>query len=164
MFRWKGENVSTLEVEANVSQILQLKAVTSYGVQIPNTDGRVGMVAMPMEEDAEKTQLTLQKLYDGVTDRLPSYARPYFVRFVKELLMTGTSAACRDPFESIRVSDALFSNASGTYKLKKNILQDEGFDIDKISDPMYFLDFKDKKYVPLNKEVYDDIVSNKIRL
>ena len=38
-FRWKGENVSTMEVEATVSNVMGLKDATSYGVEIPGTDG-----------------------------------------------------------------------------------------------------------------------------
>ena len=40
-FRWKCENVSTNEVEATVSSIIGLKDAISYGVEIPNTDGKV---------------------------------------------------------------------------------------------------------------------------
>ena len=34
-FRWKGENVSTLEVESIVSKVLDLASCIVYGVQIP---------------------------------------------------------------------------------------------------------------------------------
>ena len=36
--RWKGENVSTNEVDSVVGSILDLKDATSYGVEIPDTD------------------------------------------------------------------------------------------------------------------------------
>ena len=52
-FRWKGENVSTTEVEATVSDVLSLKDATAYGVVVPNTDGRAGMVAIPDEKAGE---------------------------------------------------------------------------------------------------------------
>ena len=44
--RWRGENVSTLEVEATISNVLKLKDATAYGVEIPNTEGRAGMVTI----------------------------------------------------------------------------------------------------------------------
>ena len=44
--RWRGENVSTLEVEATISNVLELKDATAYGVEIPNTEGRAGMVTI----------------------------------------------------------------------------------------------------------------------
>ncbi len=88
MSRWKGENVSTLEVEATVSNILELRDATAFGVEIPNTDGRAGMVAIPVSAD-QQDKFDLEKLFNGVRDRLPGYARPFFVRLVKELHMTG---------------------------------------------------------------------------
>ena len=49
-FRWKGENVSTAEVEAVVSSVLGLRDVVVYGVEVPGTDGRAGMAAIAREE------------------------------------------------------------------------------------------------------------------
>lgn len=44
-FRWKGENVSTTEVEGTLSRILNLTDVVVYGVEIPgNLQGRGGSV------------------------------------------------------------------------------------------------------------------------
>ena len=37
-FRWKGENVSTLEVEAILHNILEYRDAVVYGVQIPGMD------------------------------------------------------------------------------------------------------------------------------
>ena len=34
-FRWRGENVSTAEVEAVISNVLKLKDAVVYGVEIP---------------------------------------------------------------------------------------------------------------------------------
>merc|ERR1712223_1582317 len=85
-FRWKGENVSTLEEEATVSNVIGLKDATSYGVEIPGSDGRAGMVAIGGESDL---MIDFGKLYAGVKQKLPSYARPYFVRIVSETDMTG---------------------------------------------------------------------------
>ena len=86
LFRWKGENVSTSEVEATVSNVLELKDATAYGVEIEGTEGRAGMVAIPAQDEKE---VDLEKLAKGVNDKLPGYARPMFVRLVKELHMTG---------------------------------------------------------------------------
>ena len=35
-FRWKGENVSTTEVEATVSNIIKLADSVAYGVEVPS--------------------------------------------------------------------------------------------------------------------------------
>ena len=56
-----------------------------FGVEIPGTEGRAGMAVIP---DPERL-VDLANLYSGVTEKLPSYARPMFVRFVKELISTG---------------------------------------------------------------------------
>ena len=45
-FRWKGENVSTTEVEATMANILQLRDVVVYGVEVPGNEGRAGMAAI----------------------------------------------------------------------------------------------------------------------
>ena len=50
---------------------------------------------------------------------------------------------------------------SGTYKLKKNELQNEGFDLSKITDPIYFLNAKLGKYVKLDGELYRNIMAGK---
>lgn len=34
-FRWKGENVSTAEVEATISNVIQLADAVAYGVTVP---------------------------------------------------------------------------------------------------------------------------------
>jgi solute carrier family 27 fatty acid transporter 1/4 len=34
-FRWRGENVSTTEVEATVSNIVKLQCAVVYGVEVP---------------------------------------------------------------------------------------------------------------------------------
>lgn len=37
-FRWKGENVSTTEVEGTLSRLLDMKDVVVYGVEVPGSD------------------------------------------------------------------------------------------------------------------------------
>ena len=114
--RWRGENVSTAEVEATVSNFLELQVrrqefssmlefiphmiswkliywselqdACAYGVEIPGTEGRAGMIAI-LDPD---NSLDLKKLYNGVSAKLPSYARPIFVRCVQQLDLTGDDA------------------------------------------------------------------------
>ena len=50
--RWRGENVSTLEVEATISNVLELKDATAYGVEIPNVEGRAGMTTILIKASA----------------------------------------------------------------------------------------------------------------
>jgi acyl-CoA synthetase (AMP-forming)/AMP-acid ligase II len=45
-FRWKGENVSTAEVEEVLAAVPGISDVTVYGVEVPNCDGKVGMACI----------------------------------------------------------------------------------------------------------------------
>ena len=138
-YRWKGENVSTHEVESVSASVLGLKMVAAYGVQIKNTDGRAGMMAV-VADSTDNNEELLSKLHKGLKERLPAYARPLFVRMVEECDMTGT------------------------FKLKKTVLQQEAFDVRKIKDAVYFLDAKSDKYVPLTESLYNDIMEGKVRV
>lgn len=53
---------------------------------------------------------------------------------------------------------------TGTFKLQKFQLMEEGFSPLKISDPLYFMDNLKKSYVPLTKELYNQIVLGKVKL
>lgn len=53
---------------------------------------------------------------------------------------------------------------TGTFKLLKFQLVEEGFDPLKISDPLYFMDNLKKSYIPLTKELYDQVLLGEIRL
>ncbi len=85
--------MSTQEVEAVVSSVLGQEDSTVYGVLVPNTDGRAGMVAIPThggDDDDQAVEEVLVQLRDGLKDKLPPYARPVFVRLVcGELELTG---------------------------------------------------------------------------
>ncbi|KAK7576246.1 hypothetical protein V9T40_012532 [Parthenolecanium corni] len=133
-FRWKGENVSTSEVEAVVSNVTEYRDCVVYGVEVPGTEGRAGMAAIG---DKDNT-LDLTRLANGLRKELPPYARPLFVRAVRDVEMTGT------------------------HKMKKVDLQKEGFNPEIVKDRLYYLTSKGV-YEPLTIEVYQDIVAEKIR-
>ncbi|XP_023345858.1 long-chain fatty acid transport protein 4 [Eurytemora carolleeae] len=134
-FRWKGENVSTAEVEVTVSKLLDGLAVVAYGVQIPGLEGRAGMVCI----QAESSSIDLEKMILELSNQLPSYARPIFYRFSQDLDITGT------------------------YKLKKVKLCEEGFNICCVSDPILFLD-RNLKLHTLNQDIYNSIIDGTIKL
>jgi citronellyl-CoA synthetase len=136
-FRWKGENVSTSEVEKVVNTLSQVSESTAYGVKIPETDGRAGMVAIIPSTDVR--DFDLKALADLVQQSLPSYAVPKFVRLKTE-------------FET-----------TGTHKIKKTILRDEAFDPNKISGELFGLLPGTTEYVPLTKELYEGIMEGKYR-
>jgi acyl-CoA synthetase (AMP-forming)/AMP-acid ligase II len=136
-FRWKGENVSTSEVEQVVNSLDQVDQSTAYGVLIPGTDGRAGMLAIIPSTGLEV--FDLKTLADTVRKALPSYAVPKFVRFKEE-------------FET-----------TGTHKIKKKVLRDEGFDPHVVDDPLYVLLSEGDEYQPLTKELYKEIVEGRHR-
>ncbi|XP_050517420.1 long-chain fatty acid transport protein 4-like [Diabrotica virgifera virgifera] len=135
-FRWKGENVSTAEVEAVISNLVDYKDVVVFGVEIRGQEGRAGMAAILDPE--EKVDIT--RLMAGVKKTLPSYARPIFIRILRKIDLTGT------------------------YKLKKNDLQDQGFNPSKFSDNIYYLDSTKGTYEKVTKDVYDKINDGTIRV
>ncbi|KAG5882212.1 hypothetical protein JTB14_024724 [Gonioctena quinquepunctata] len=122
-YRWKGENVATTEVETVAAEIIGAKDVVVYGVQVPESEGRAGMIAIA---DPDKT-LDLKHLSKGMKSHLPGYAIPLFLRVLESLPVTGT------------------------FKVKKVELRKDGFDMTMIKDPMYFLMRKSQSTFPLNK-------------
>jgi citronellyl-CoA synthetase len=136
-FRWKGENVSTSEVEKVVNTLGQVAESTAYGVVIPGTDGRAGMVAIIPATGVEA--FDLKALAEAVRRGLPSYAVPKFVRF-------------KEAFET-----------TGTHKIKKKVLRDEGFDPNAVDDPLYVLLPEGDTYQPLSEELYKEILEGKHR-
>ncbi len=73
-FRWRGENVSTVEVENAISSRLASKEVVVYGVEINGQEGKAGMATL-MTLDVDVKQLGEYLIKD-----LPAYARPIFLR------------------------------------------------------------------------------------
>ena len=134
-YRWKGENVSTSEVEAVVSNEAGYRDAVVFGVEIPNSEGRAGMVCIL---DSEKT-LDIKTLGNSLKTALPSYAKPQFIRLLEKLDMTGTC------------------------KLKKLDLQKEGYDPNVVSDKIYYMNNKSGEYELLTVELYEKVQKNEIR-
>ena len=65
-FRWRGENVSTTEVESTVSNMIDLKDAVVYGVEVPGMEGKAGMISLhdPQEE------IDLGQLAEGIKEKL----------------------------------------------------------------------------------------------
>ena len=51
---------------------------------------------------------------------------------------------------------------SGTFKIQKKTLQDEGFDPKRTTDQIYYLDMKSSKYCQVTERVYSDITLGNI--
>ena len=135
-FRWKGENVSTFEVQEQISKWPPAKEVNVYGVPIEGTEGRAGMASVVLDKDAGFDPGDFKKHVDAT---LPKYARPLFVR-VQESMDT-----------------------TGTLKLKKADLQKDGFNPKNASDPLYLRHPETDEYVELSEQLYADVVSGRVR-
>ena len=70
-FRWKGENVSALEVENALSAYPGVVNATVYGVLVPGHDGRAGMAAIKTTPDFD-----IAGLFHQMSAQLPAYAVP----------------------------------------------------------------------------------------
>ncbi|RWS27787.1 Long-chain fatty acid transport protein 1-like protein, partial [Leptotrombidium deliense] len=134
-FRWKGENVSTSQVEDVVRNILRIVDCVVYGVKIPNTDGRAGMLAVVTNDSSALSNL--EHFYKQLSKQLPKYAIPAFIRIVSNVEMTGT------------------------FKFSKVQLKNEAFDVNLISDPIYVFDAKKQTYVTLDRKLFDELMNGK---
>jgi len=136
-FRWKGENVSTQEVAEVLSGFPGLDMINVYGVAVPGADGRAGMLAFVPQEG---THFDGRAFHAFVSERLPSYAAPVFVRVLER------------------------EEVTGTFKLRKVALQQEGFDPARVSDPLFVRDASAGDYLPLTPERFRALQAGGLRL
>ncbi|XP_048198497.1 long-chain fatty acid transport protein 1 isoform X1 [Perognathus longimembris pacificus] len=135
-FRWRGENVSTTEVEGVLSRLLGQTDVAVYGVAVPGVEGKAGMAAIADPHG----QLNPDAMYQELQKVLAPYARPIFLRLLPQV------------------------DTTGTFKIQKTRLQQEGFDPRQTSDQLFFLDLKQGHYLPLDEGVYSRLCSGAFAL
>jgi citronellyl-CoA synthetase len=111
-FRWKGENVSTTEVEQILDEAEGVHETVVYGVEIPGTNGRAGMACVRLDRDPE--EFDWKGLADYLKRELPHYAIPLFIRINSEAMQT-----------------------TGTFKHQKTELKKEGYDLSQQDNPVY---------------------------
>ena len=87
-FRWKSENVSTNEIGEIINAFNQIKFCNVYGVEIPGANGRAGMAAITLNDGV--AGLNLDEFSTFVSNALPKYAVPIFLRIQGEIEVTGT--------------------------------------------------------------------------
>jgi fatty-acyl-CoA synthase len=129
-YRWKGENISTQEVAELLGPFPGLHMANVYGVQVPGRDGRAGMAALLLNDGAS---FDGAPFYRFVTERLPAYAKPAFVRVQAEADLTGT------------------------FKLRKVDLQKQGFDPSVIDEPLFVRHDAERTYVKVTPEVFEEV-------
>src|SRR6202167_3704212 len=134
-FRWKGENVATLEVSEAICAFPGVKHANVYGVTIPATEGRAGMAALVTEDE-----FGLAEFRQHLMSHLPPYARPLFLRIRKNMDLTGT------------------------FKYSKTDLVNQGFNPVACRDAVYFDDLQSGAFIRLDRELYDRIQKGGIRI
>lgn len=125
-FRWKSENVSTQEVASELGDFTGMEFINIYGVAVTEHEGRAGMALVVMQQGHE---FDPQAFYNFVTERLPHYARPVFVRAGSHADMTTT------------------------FKHRKIDLQKQGYDPSKFADTLYVKDDSAATYSLYSDEV-----------
>ncbi|VVM68231.1 long-chain-acyl-CoA synthetase [Pseudomonas fluorescens] len=137
-YRWKGENVSTTEVENILLQHPHISEAVAYGVEIRNTNGRAGMAAITPAESL--ATLDFSELLAFARQQMPAYAVPLFLR-VKVKMET-----------------------TGTFKYQKTRLKDEAFDPDRTGDdPIFAWLPGTQTYVQVTQQLLSDIHGGKYR-
>ncbi len=134
-FRWKGENVSTTEVEEAIGQFGGILETNVYGVPVTGRDGRAGMAAIVAEDN-----LDLASLRDHLARRLPEYARPVFVRIRRD------------------------NDITSTFKQRKIELVGDGFRPGSTTEPIFFNDPQKKAFVRVDVTLYDLINAGQVRI
>ena len=138
-FRWKGENVSTTEVENMVCEYDKIAEAVVYGVEIPNTNGRAGMAAITLVDGEELNEADLSAMVNVFKKCLPSYAIPVFLRVQAKVETTGT------------------------FKYQKNKLKEDAFNPAKTSERLLVLLPGATAYCDVNAEIFNNIQNYQYR-
>lgn len=138
-FRWKGENVSTTEVESIIADLSGISEAIVYGVEIIGTNGRACMAAITLEDGVIFNEAFQIDFLLALSKYLPSYAQPLFVRELKTIETTGT------------------------FKYKKNSLKDIAFNPAKTDDELWVHLPKDHKLTRIDTSEYERIQNNYYR-
>ena len=134
-FRWKSENVATSEVSEAISTFAGVKEANVYGVLVPGEDGRAGMASIVPGEE-----FSINGLYEHLSQHLPKYSIPVFIRISKEIEVTGT------------------------FKYKKTDLVKDGFDPSVVKDQMYYASTSENDYIDLDVNVFKKISDHELKL
>lgn len=157
-FRWKSENVSTAEVSQAVGLHPAVREANVYGVQLPHHDGRAGCAAVcfdpPVPDEA-----TLRNLAAHVKASLPRYARPLFLRLVRDVgVGSQTTGTNKQQKHSLRA-------AGVKPKLKRITTTEDGNgEAAKEEDEadMYWL--RGNSYVPFREKEWRELEGGRVKL
>ncbi|OAA55148.1 AMP-dependent synthetase/ligase [Cordyceps fumosorosea ARSEF 2679] len=144
-FRWKGENVSTVEVGDAVCMHPCVAEANVYGVALPHHDGRAGCAATSFRSGEAPTEEELRSLAEHLRKGLPRYAVPLFLRLVKEGGHEVTT--------------------TGTHKQQKVALRRAGVNpVGEGGEDVKLYWLKGDTYVPFGKEEWQRMQTGKVKL
>jgi fatty-acyl-CoA synthase len=106
-FRWKGENVSTMEVAEVLGKAPGVREITVVGVRVPGMEGQAGLAALVLDGPFDAPA------FWAAAQGLPAYAQPRFVRVVDAIAVTST------------------------HKIQKTALRAEGIDPARVQGPVF---------------------------
>ncbi len=135
-FRWKGENVATMEVEKALDSFKGVSSSAVFGIGMPRGDGKAGMAAIIKDEGAS---IDFEALTAHLRAVLPKYAVPLFIRFVDDFQWTAT------------------------HKIKKTDLKNEGYDPEKVKKDLFVLLPGASTYTAVNRDIYKEIMNGKYK-
>jgi len=131
-FRWRSENVSTNEVGEILNANSQVEIANVYGVDVPATEGKAGMASIALNPGQVFDPL---EFADYVSENLPGFAQPVFVRIQTDLTTTGT------------------------FKLVKGDLRKQSFHIEQVgNDTIYVMMPRTNSYQILDQALYGSIM------
>ena len=134
-FRWKSENVSTSEVAETLDTCAGVVEAIVYGVAVPGIEGRAGMAALVCDERFE-----IGILERHLSERLPEYARPVFLRILSKLDMTAT------------------------FKPKKQELMRAGYDCTATTDSLFVRERQSGVFLKLDATLFERIQAGELPL
>lgn len=101
------------------------------------SEGKAGMAVVLDDPSSPVNMSTLAN--ELKKQGLPSYARPCFIRLTKHIELTGT------------------------FKVKKTVFQEEGYDLNRITEDIYYLNQQKQVYEKLTPDIYELILKEKVR-
>ena len=138
-FRWKGENVSTTQVESTIRSS-EVKECAVYGVSLDKYEGKAGCALIKVESTETPP---LDSIRQALQSNLPKEAWPVFLRFTEGDLPT-----------------------TETYKYQKQELASQGFGPDNLSQEgdQTFVRINNDNFVKLTSEIFLEIQEGSARL
>ena len=138
-YRWKGENVSTTEVESTIGACVS-KECSVYGVTLDKYEGKAGCALIKVDSVATSALLLLS-IKQALQSNLPKEAWPVFLRFTEGDMMT-----------------------TETYKYQKQELANQGFDLTREGERVFVRINNDNKFVELTSGILREITEGSVRL